>query len=242
MTTSRLPESTSTRTRTLLLLAAIVLIIGVITLRHCAGLNVNYVNPMVTVERAPFDERALAKAMPSQSIEIADNTEVYRTADRLREASALSLGLALYAASEIESGRQLRDVNALIRGMLSAGLLPPGIELKAPALLVSPLAKLLLRFRVDPLAIEVIDTPLRREDGPSLMVRIPGSGPNAENGSVYIADRLGDIAPPAPFAPLSDCVRAGWIDQSIRQVEIAPSEQERLRAWLSSKLVANSHQ
>ena len=234
MTTNRVPES-STQKRTLLLLAAIILIIGVITLRHCAGLNVNYVNPMVTVERDDLDTRALAKVMPSQLIELADNSEVYRTADRLREVSALSLGLALYAASEIASGRRLRDINAVVRGMLTAGLLPPGIEFKAPALLLSPLAKLLLRFRSDPLMIEVIDTPLRREDGPALMIRIPGSGDNAASGSVFIANRLGDIDPPPPFAPLSDCVRAGWIDQPLAETEIPYAEQQQLRAWLSSK-------
>jgi len=241
MTTSKLPESTSTRNRTLLLIAAIILIIGVIAFRYCAGLNVNYVNPMVTVERAPIDERAMAKVMPLEPANTRDIPEVYRTAERLREASALALGAALYAANEIAIGHRISDTQTLLAGMLSAGLLPPGIELRPPAMLLSTLGNFLLRFRPDPLTVEVIETPLRREDGPALMVCIPGSGPNAEAGSVFIADRLGEIAVPAPFASLSECVRAGWIDQSLTQVEITPSEQQQLRTWLSWKLAANSH-
>ena len=102
-------------------------------------------------------------------------------------------------------------------------------------MLLSPLGKIQLRFRPDPLTVEVISIPGRREDGPALMVRIPGTGPGGEGGSVFIADWLGDIAPPPPFAGTSDCVRAGWIDQPFNQAEISGAEQQQLRVWLSAK-------
>jgi|SRR5436853_5607489 len=235
MTTNNTPDSRSTGKWTLLILGASVLIFAALAIRRCGGILTHYVDPMVTVERTPFDDLTVAKVMPPQPPPAQENPEVYRTADRLREASAFALGAALYAANELAVGHRLPDLQTLIAGMLSANLLPPGLELRGPANLASALGNLLLRLRPDPLTIEVIDTPLRRQDGPALMVRIPGSGPNSEAGSIFIADRLGDVVPPAPFAPLSECVRAGWIDQPFNQTEIAPGEQQQLRAWLLSK-------
>src|SRR5262249_61354781 len=96
-------------------------------------------------------------------------------------------------------------------------------------------ARLLLRFRPDPFGIEVLSFPRAREDGPALMIRIPPIGSDAEHGSVFIADRLGQIDPPVPFATISDCVRAAWIDHSFDLAEIPTPEQQQLRAWLIAK-------
>jgi hypothetical protein len=65
------------------------------------------------------------------------------------------------------------------------------------------------------------------------MIRIPSE--DGDRGSVFIADRLGDIDPPAPFASLPDCVRAGWIDHQLNQSEIPSSEQQQLLRWLARK-------
>jgi hypothetical protein len=67
------------------------------------------------------------------------------------------------------------------------------------------------------------------------MIRIPSLGDDFDRGSVFIADRLGDIDPPAAFASVTECVRAGWIDQQLQQTEIPGAEQRQLRAWLATK-------
>ena len=231
------PESTSTPTRrVLLLLAAVAVILGALAIRHCVGLKAQYVDPMVTVERAPLDERAEAKVMPPQALpDFPDTGEVYRTADRLRIASALALAAVIYASNELANGRHPNDSTAVVAAIQTAGLLPPGITITGPAMLLSPSGNLSFHFRPDPLTIEVVNLPLHREDGPALMVRIPGTGTNPDTGSVFIADRLGNIAPPLPFASVSDCVRAGWIDQPMNQADIPTDEQQQLRAWLSAK-------
>jgi hypothetical protein len=72
------------------------------------------------------------------------------------------------------------------------------------------------------------------------MVRIPAGDPEGRRGSVFIADRLGDINPPAPFASLPDCVRAGWIDQSFDHADIPEVQQQQLRAWLAAKRLQQS--
>lgn len=171
----------------------------------------------------------------TDSINFPDHGEVYRTADRLREASAIALAAALYAANEQANRHFIPDSVELISGVRSAGLVPPGMRFDARAMLLSDRSTLLIRFRPDPFAIEVLSFSHSREDGPALMIRIPGIADDGEHGSVFIADRLGDIDPPTPFAALTDCVRAGWIDQPFDQAEIPTAEQQQLRAWLGAK-------
>ena len=223
----------STRNRALLIISAAVLIPMVIVARYLATRNVASVDPNVSIERAQGDESPNLKT-GNNSIDLPDG-EVYRTADRLREASALALASALYAANRQANRQFIPDADALIAGIQSSGLLPPGITIDARAMLLSARSKLLLRFRDEPFVIEVLSFPRSREDGPALMIRIPAAGNGAEHGSVFIADRLGEIDPPAPFATLANCVRAGWLDQPFDQAEIPTAEQQQLRAWLVTK-------
>jgi hypothetical protein len=223
----------STRNRALLILTAAVLIPTVMVARYLATRNVASVDPNVSIERAQGDEPSNLKTS-NNSIDLPDG-EVYRTADRVREASALALASALYAANGQTNRQFIPDADALIAGIRSAGLLPPGITIDARAMLLSNRSRLLLRFRPDPFATEVLSFPRSREDGPALMIRIPAAGNDAEHGSVFIADRLGDIAPPAAFDSLTNCVRAGWIDQSFGLVEMPESQWKQLLQWLTTR-------
>jgi hypothetical protein len=223
----------SPRRRTLLIIAAAALIPTVIVARHLAVRNVGSVDPSVSIERSQGDDSNIKTG--NNSVNLPDDGEVYRTADRLREASALALAAALYAANEQANRHFIPNAAELIAGIRSAGLVPPDMRFDARAMLLSDRSKLLLRFRPDPFAIEVLSFPHSREDGPALMIRLPGIADDGEHGSVFIADRLGEIDPPAPFGALTDCVRGGWIDQSFDQAEIPTAEQQQLRAWLVAK-------
>ena len=217
-----------------LLTAAAALLLMVMLAKYLAPRNVPSVDPTVSIERAQNDDSSNSRAA-NVAPNLPDDGEVYRTAVRLREASAVALAAGLYVAGEQVNRRYLQSADSVIAGVRSAGLLPPGITTDARAMLLSPFSTELLRFRSDPLAIEVIDIPHSREDGPALMVRIPGSGPDGERGSVFIADRLGDISPPSPFASISDCVRAGWIDQPMNQADTPQEQQKKLRGWLATR-------
>jgi len=228
-------QTTASRTRLILvLISGAALILTVILARRCGIRSIPLVDPIVSVERQdqanPAQSKPL-KAPPS----LPDDGEVYRTAERLRDASALALAASLYAANERLNRHIVRSNSDLIAAVASAGLLPPGVATNAPAMLLSDHSTLLLRFRPDPLAIEVLSFPLTRDDGPALMVRIPALSDDGTRGSVFIADRLGDISPPAPFASLADCVSAGWIDQSFSEADMPQAQDQQLRAWLAAK-------
>lgn len=219
----------------MLLLIAVALLIPVVMLAiYLSRREIASVDPTVSIERAqnndPSNQRSIQIA-PT----LADEGEVYRTANRLREASAVALAAALYTTGEQINRRYPQSADAVVVGMRTIDALPPGITVADSAMLQSHFAKLFLRFKLEPLMIEVLSQPRSREDGPALMVRIPGSGPDGEHGSVFIADRLGDIELPSPFTSASDCARAGWIDQPINQTD-TPQEQERqLRLWLAAR-------
>jgi hypothetical protein len=233
MNRTQIVAEASRRNRVLLIVAAAVLVPTVLVARYLATRNVASVDPNVSIERAQGDEASNIKTS-NNSIDLPDG-EVYRTADRVREASALALASALYAANGQTNRQFIPDADALIAGIRSAGLLPPGITIDARAMLLSNRSRLLLRFRPDPFATEVLSFPRSREDGPALMIRIPAAGNDAEHGSVFIADRLGDIAPPAAFDSLTNCVRAGWIDQSFSLVEMPEGQWKQLRQWLTTR-------
>ena len=220
--------------RRLLFVAAAALGLTVLLANYLMPRNVPSVDPTVFIERAQNDDSSNSRAA-NVATSLPDDGEVYRTAVRLREASAVALAAGLYVAGEQVNRRYPRSADSVIAGLRSAGLLPPDITVDGRAMLLSPFSTELVRFRSDPLAIEVIDIPHSRADGPALMIRIPGSGTEGERGSVFIADRLGDIDLPSPFASISDCVRAGWIDQPINQAETPQEQQQQLRAWLATR-------
>ena len=224
----------SPKIRALLLIAAATLILTVVLVRRFGVRNIASVDPTISIDRRQNDTASQPSTTRSPA-NLPDDGEVYRTADRLREASALTVAAVLFAAEDRLSRKHIHDAAALVGGIGSAGLLPPDIVSDgAAAMLHSDHSHLLLRFRPEPLAVEVLSFPLSREDGPALMVRIPALGGDC-HGSVFIADRLGDIDTPAPFASVVDWVSAGWIDQSFDQAQLPEAHQQQLRNGLAAR-------
>jgi len=222
------------RKRTPLLIAAAALLTSVVIAHHFFARSLVTLDPSVSIERAQGGDSSILNGARN-SIDLPDDGEVYRTAYRLREASGLALAAALDAASQQMNRRFASDANALIAGIQSAGLLPQGVTPQRCALLLSDRSKLLLRYRPEPLMIEVLSFPRSYENGPALMIRIPSIGDDAEHGSVFIADRLDHVDTPPPFASLTDCVRAGWIDQSLNLQEMSEAQLQQLQHWLKSR-------
>jgi hypothetical protein len=225
---------TTKRKGAMLLIAAAALIPSAMLARRFAARSMPSVDPTVSIERGQ-------SAGPSETASVAgdsnlpDDGEVYRTADRLREASALALAAALRAASAQAEGHTIYSAAHLIDEIRSAGLLPPRVTADRSMGLRADRSRLLLRYRPKPLAIEVLSFPNSREDGPALMVRIPSLSSDGDRVSVFIAERLGEAVVPEQFASVSDCLRAGWIDQPFNLAEVPELQWQQLRSWLAMK-------
>ena len=223
------------RSKQTLIVTAIALLTALMLTNVLAPRNVPSVDPTVSIE-LPKTEGSSSIRTVGTSARLPDDGEVYRTADRLREASALALAATLYAATQQAERRSAGNVDSIISALRSLELLPPGITPGTARMLLSDLSTIQVRFRPQPLAIEVLSFPRAASDGPALMVRLPGSGNDGDRDSIFFAERLGAVSPPAPFASTLECVRAGWIDQPIHQADTPEEQQQELRRWLTSRL------
>ena len=168
------------------------------------------VDPRVTTE---LGHRAAANGASARQIVIPTiiDGEVARTADRTGEATALALAACLYTASEQTRGRTPRAVRDLIAGIVARDLLPPGLTLtRAEGVLASARGALSVRYRPNPLGIEIISVGAKPEDGPALIVRAPNETSDRGEAQLFIATSLGGVQVPAPFAPAAEVIALGW--------------------------------
>ncbi|MCU1264936.1 MAG: hypothetical protein JWM21_1254 [Acidobacteria bacterium] len=158
----------------------------------------------------------------------ASEGEVSRTEERIREATALATAASLFAAKESLDKRTSESVAALLSGVNAAGLLPPGMQLlDSSGRFSSARGQLFVRYRLEPLGIEVVSIGKERMDGPALLVRVPDngySGTSEEGAGLYLATRLDEITVPAPFAPEAEVIALGFAPEPLRAVKLPNPE------------------
>ena len=147
--------------------------------------------------------------------------EVSRTEERIREATALATAAGLFAANEALSKRTPGSVDAVLKGINTTGLLPPGLQLTASSGGVeSSRSQLFVRYRIEPLAIEVVSVGKQRMDGPALVVRVPDEGMSEDGARLYLATRLDEVTVPAPFAREAQVIALGFAPEPLRAVKL----------------------
>ena len=146
--------------------------------------------------------------------------EVARTEERIREAMAVALAVSLFAATESLSHRIPASELALLSGVEKAGLLPPGMGLiDNPVVITSERGTLRVRYRPEPLCIEVVSIGRERTDGPALVLRVPSmiAGKDETRDVVlYMATRLDEITIPEPFASEAQIIPLGFAPEPLR--------------------------
>jgi hypothetical protein len=147
--------------------------------------------------------------------------EVFRTEERIREATALATATTLFAASESLNRRMPASVTDLLIGINNARLIPPGLQpFGSDGNIISPHAKLNVRYRPEPLGIEVISLGKVRLDGPALLVRVPANGTNKEGATLYVATSLEHTNLPTPFAPEAEIFALGFASEPLRAAKL----------------------
>jgi hypothetical protein len=210
---------------------AAVVMLGVVLLgRLSAGRQ--GVNARVEIADPVIEADAKTKPRPSSGPLIPDG-EAERLAVRVREVSALVMGLTVLSLDEQMNRRQLTSVEALLDLMAGKSLLPPGVR-KHPAqgVLESERAVIYVRYRPEPLGVEVVSAGRERLDGPALIGRLATGGDDRSGAVLLVARRLGDMPVPAPFAPLAQIVAMNWGVEQLRERSFDPREVEALQAWV----------
>jgi hypothetical protein len=184
----------------------------------------------------PVIESVAAKPKSNPSAQLLPDGEVERTALRVREVSALVIGLTLFAVNEGLARRSIANVEALTDRFITRGLLPPGIERHdASGVLSSACAIIYVRYRSDPLAVEIVSLGRERLDGPAIIGRIVTSSDESTDASLFIARELGNVVLPAPFASSVQIAAMNWSVEPLRQRSLAPEEWDQINAWLRGK-------
>jgi hypothetical protein len=151
--------------------------------------------------------------------------EVARTEERIREATALALVTSVFAANEALNRRVPTNTLELISRIKNFGLLPPGLEVvDATGEVSSRYAKARIRYRSEPLTIEILSVGKVPLDGPALLVRIPGSRSNdsekQEAAALYIATTLEHLNVPPPFASEAEIFARGFTSEPLRAAKL----------------------
>ncbi len=161
------------------------------------------------------------RSQQARAFNAAADGEVSRTEERIREATALATAASLFAARESLNSHPPATVTDLLAGVRSAGLMPPSIQqLSGQGEATSSRGTLSLRYRPEPLGIEVISLGRERLDGPAILVRVPDSGSSDTGASLLLATRLDEITLPAPFLPAAQVVALGFAREPLRAAKL----------------------
>ena len=183
--------------------------------------DIGGVDPRITLP--PNQAQEILERQRRQQVQAFVSTsegEVARTEERIREATALALAVSLFAATESLAHRSPSTEEALLSGVQKAGLLPPGMQLIDNSRLVtSARGALQVRYRSEPLCIEVVSIGRVRADGPVLLLRVPSmiSGKDEPGDAVlYMATRLDEITIPQPFTSEAQIIALGFAPEPLR--------------------------
>jgi hypothetical protein len=212
---------------------SLVFISNLITTRRSRmNAKVEIADPLIEAPDAKTKKIPLAFNIP--------DGEVERTAARVREASALAMGLTLLAVNEALASRSILNVEALLTRFVSRHLLPPGIKPHdSKGVLESVFAVIYVRYRTDPLAIEIVSIGRNEPDGPPVIARIAtGSDENAGT-TLFLARQINDVAIPEPFAQASRLTAMNWSIEPMRERSFSPQELEQINGWLRSRSFGN---
>jgi hypothetical protein len=177
---------------------------------------------------APQIEAVSAKASASPSPRALPDGEVERTAARVREVSALVMGLTLLAVQEAIAGQPVPSSESLTDRFVARQLLPPTIRSSsARAVLESDTAVLYVRYRVEPLALEVVSLGRTPDDGAPIIGRIV-TGSN-EHSALFIARQIKGAVLPDPFLPAAQVIALNWSAEPWRERAFATQELEQIQ-------------
>lgn len=188
------------------------------------------VKARVEITEPMIEDQTVLASTAGNAIDLPDG-EVAKTAARVREATGLLMGLAMVAVTEQMNNRSPVSAEALIELMTKRNLIPPGVhQISAKGALVSERATIYLRYRPAPLCIEVASIGTEHANGPAVIARLAAGGDD-NSGAVLLIAKTAEAPMPAPFAPLSQIIAAGWNVEPLRERPFTPEEIEQLNAW-----------
>lgn len=196
--------------------------------RQRVNAHVEIADPVIETVAAATTSGSLVRGLP--------DGEVERTAARVRDVSALTMGLTLFAVNEGLNRQAITNVGILVTRFAARGLLPPGVmQNAAQGVLESERAMIYVRYRPEPLAVEVISVGREQSDGPPLIGRIATGANDEASASLFVAHGLGDVPLPEPFTPAGRMMALNWASEPLRERAFTPQDAEQINGWLRAQ-------
>lgn len=212
-------------------------------------------------ENSPIAEFKKSRTqLTSESIRLGETDSNLRLAERIREGSSIAIGLSWFVLSErvSDAPKTTSDIGELMENFSRSPLLPPGCHVLFPVskpdygLIETPRGLYFIRYRANPVAIEVLATGNKGSaDGAVFVFRVPdrmaseylANQPNQTSGvkesaggwaSLYIAPENKNAYIPAPFAPGDAYLNTGWKPEPMRIDKFTPEKLAELQNFLES--------
>lgn len=160
------------------------------------------------------------------------DSEVPRTAERLRDVTAVAIAASTYVVEGALRGRTPNDASEIAAGIAQRQLIPSEWLTKQAGVLQTIHGTLHVRYSPGTLSVEVISMPATRADGPAILIRIPDNENTAVGPRYFESMNLDGVLYPGPFAPITEVIGTGWQQRLFRQGQLPEDEQAQLQAWL----------
>ena len=131
------------------------------------------------------------------------DSEVPRTAERLRDVTAVSVAASSYVVEGAMTGHTPRDANEILAGIARRQLIPQEWLTNEPGVLRMPFGTVHLRYSPSSLTVEIVAVPNERRDGPAILIRIPDQENTGVGPRYFESMQLDGIVYPDPFR--ADC-------------------------------------
>jgi hypothetical protein len=162
------------------------------------------------------------------------DSEVPRTAERLRDVTAVAIAASTSVIEGSLRGRIPRDAIELIAYIGQRKLIPAEWVTLQPGVLQMPRGSIHLRYSPKDLIVEVISVPQERNDGPALLIRLPDLENTRVGARYFESTQLDGIVYPAPFAPIAEVIASGWQPRLFRQTQIPDDQRAQIEQWASN--------
>ena len=198
-------------------------IVGVGLLQYWLQHRQHPVDVSVTYGEATGKAREASGVILQARDAMAPQGEMYLTAMRVREASALLVSASLLTVQARVAG----VVQQTAQQVGSQVKVPPGVVARSPGIWESNAGLYYLRYRVTPLAFEIVVEP--KGKGPRSLLRLDPQALDTDGLKYWEAEKEGEIEFPVAFAKAATFVGKGWMEQRLHTEEMKSEEKQQLK-------------
>jgi hypothetical protein len=162
------------------------------------------------------------------------DSEVPRTAERLRDVTAVAIAASSSVVEGSLRGRIPRNTEELAAHIVQRQLIPVEWVTPQPGVLQTQRGAIHLRYSPRELMVEVVSAPQDRKDGPAILIRLPDLENTGVGARYFESMRLDGVVYPAPFAPIAEIIASGWQPRLYKQTPIPDEQRAQLEQWAAT--------